>query len=1714
MWNLSLLSRGCGDLVTREHERLDVYFEAQDYFNWRSRRNSVCVSLKLHDSEGFLHDHHNPAPPKTYSTRRGALVLYSEELALQSWQRQHGVKWKRMARLRLSTLRDLARAVLAYGRREDSSGPKQVEPYLYFLIGSKNHPGNRKIRPGYSAKRYLACLTETCNPALLHRLRRSGCISDPNLLRGTSLNSFLQQQAKYDLSEVPRPYLVLPCLPFAHLYRTWPCSEEEETALDPGESCSSTAAEDRGMQSDRNRCGGSERWMKRESGEEFEDLRESSLDAVMSIPPSDLQQIKEEAQQVQGTLQGLDRPPPNPLSGGQPDKGRGHGQKSSMLGRPTIDSSQLCSRKSRMTYYGGPLAGARRGLSVKSRTNGQCGSRQHMEPPNSTTGQLQLPPIHSEIGAGLRPIEEDGSGELEMLKLPRTRRRSVAAARHAGRRRGGANPEAAQLKQRLVLPPLMDISHPKKKGEDIQDEGTENKRKLEAPDSTETSRMEGLDQANRIIGDYTISREQSSGLNGGNAGILPEICSHMEIEGKIVGFIGISVEEDESLLEENKGKSEAPDSTETSRMEGLDQADRIIGDYTISREQSSGLNGGNVGILPELSSHMEMEGKIIGFMGIRVEEAESLLEENKGKSEAPDSTETSRMEGLDQADRIIGDYTISREQSSGLDRGNVGILPEISSHMEMEGKIVGFIGIRMEEDGSQVEENKGKSEALDSTETSRMEGLDQANRINEERISRERSSGLDRGNAGILPEISSHMGMEGKMVGFMGIRMEEDGTLLEENKGKSEAPDSTETSRIEGLDQADQINEERISRERRSGLDRGNVGIFPEISSHMGMEGKTVGFMGIRMEEDGTLLEEVGDQSVKPGPVLPLLPPIQEARGPGKHRNKASFRRKARRNKTSSPGIVRGTVPKKLKDVHKDISVGSLLMAPDGEIVRLSLLGPIRGPNGSFMARFPRREGHLPLECGFSDEKVGLVTEQGLEAGDIVYGSDGELCQSPVSTHMNSEQRHTRKAFRQRGRRRTDPDGNSAGRPEDGTARGAKVSSDRRTKGNHQCPVAPGYLEEMMLDEDGNLRQPYQSHQGSVYDSVHEGKAAQDMKHAAQGSNHGKSAVISSLSGWPQTEPSSLSTAEELGTLCSLHAVDDGCSPNPSGRRNLLVKEGLVDTEDSGTDAEDQEAKLWNQLSEGSTGIKTKKQKSKRKKGQKNPNQDPNTQGNDSVPSSFEVPRNSQGPNQTSGPNKPSGPRNSQGPNQTSGPNKPSGPRNSQGPNQTSGPNKPSGPRNSQGPNQTAGPNKPSGPRNSQGPNQASGLNKPSGPRNSQGPNQASGPNKPSGPRNSQGPNQASGLNNERNKNNKRAEFIVGRPRETIGRQRHLPPVKQKTTSKLGKKEAMRGGGDEEEREEDAQPSSEAGGALHSPRRRNTPTSVSAVKAITADQDPNSPFTDTTTKGPATDQGRRRERTGESPLGTSAVPGSKHLIQSGSSRLEGRQRPNGEQQDRSEQRRLELEKQIQQELDDDQRRKEEEIRNKKQQHEHEARQQQEAEQSRRHREQQEREWDQRQREEYRRKVQEIQHRKERSLAERAEETERLQREWQKQLEEEEQLLKGMDEPQRLEYLRLKQIKEQQEKEYQEERRRKEGERSKCLMEEAMQEAVFLLRQKGLMERDLMFHRNLLVEVIGLEQSQSITRPWVFSYFELIEFLGQETPVEEIMKESSHSGQWD
>ena len=51
----------------------------------------------------------------------------------------------------------------------------------------------------------------------------------------------------------------------------------------------------------------------------------------------------------------------------------------------------------------------------------------------------------------------------------------------------------------------------------------------------------------------------------------------------------------------------------------------------------------------------------------------------------------------------------------------------------------------------------------------------------------------------------------------------------------------------------------------------------------------------------------------------------------------------------------------------------------------------------------------------------------------------------------------------------------------------------------------------------------------------------------------------------------------------------------------------------------------------------------------------------------------------------------------------------------------------------------------------------------------------------------------------------------------------------------------------------------------------------------------------------------------------------------------------------------------------------------------------------------------------------------------------------------------------------------------------------------LCRQRALLEQQLSFKRGLQLEAEGLETGQDVSRPWVYSYYALLDLLGLPQP---------------
>ncbi|CAD7686035.1 unnamed protein product [Nyctereutes procyonoides] len=216
MFTLSLLSRGHGKLVQNK-QKLEVYFEPEDYLNWKSPEDYVLVnkpqdkgSANQHTWSLFL--------PKTFSTRKGALILYSEGLAISAWtpeERRRGPYCPKGHRkrpdLELHTLQDLKEAILSYGRRQREQD-RAWQPYLHFRSQPETQ-AQRQMQPGYSAKRYLRGLLQTWPPDTMYRLQCAGYIKDSVLLQNNQLNVPKNLRLQQDLSGVPPKYHLLPVFP-------------------------------------------------------------------------------------------------------------------------------------------------------------------------------------------------------------------------------------------------------------------------------------------------------------------------------------------------------------------------------------------------------------------------------------------------------------------------------------------------------------------------------------------------------------------------------------------------------------------------------------------------------------------------------------------------------------------------------------------------------------------------------------------------------------------------------------------------------------------------------------------------------------------------------------------------------------------------------------------------------------------------------------------------------------------------------------------------------------------------------------------------------------------------------------------------------------------------------------------------------------------------------------------------------------------------------------------------------------------------------------------------------------------------------------------------------------------------------------------------------------------------------------------------------------
>ncbi|XP_029420517.1 uncharacterized protein KIAA2012 homolog [Nannospalax galili] len=415
MLTLSLLSRGHGKLVQNK-QKLEVYFEPEDYLNWKSPEDYVLVSKPQEGDSASQHSW-SLFLPKTFSTRKGALILYSEGLAVSAWtpkERRRGHRKK--LDLELHTLQDLKQAILAYGRRqreEDRAG----QPYLYFRSQPESQT-QRQIQPGYSAKRYLRGLLRTWPPDTMYRLRRAGCIKDSALLQDSQLSTPKNLKPLQGLSGEPPKYHLLPVFPSFWIQQGTPYKQGQQ-GLDE-EEAGANGYMDSAAQNHSSQGTYLMPLRKKPSQEDETQIEDTLIENHLRIHASE-ESHNEQTQQASEKA----------------------------LGRVYIGHSRLLSDKPHITFYGGAFPNRKADLSDKQgnmkshKARGRCLSREpsvercHLPPVASATSSeqntlgeamrkkapkaLKLPPISEEQPRVLNPLRSQFKANeppIELFVIP------------------------------------------------------------------------------------------------------------------------------------------------------------------------------------------------------------------------------------------------------------------------------------------------------------------------------------------------------------------------------------------------------------------------------------------------------------------------------------------------------------------------------------------------------------------------------------------------------------------------------------------------------------------------------------------------------------------------------------------------------------------------------------------------------------------------------------------------------------------------------------------------------------------------------------------------------------------------------------------------------------------------------------------------------------------------------------------------------------------------------------------------------------------------------------------------------------------------------------------------------------------------------------------------------------------------------------------------
>ncbi|KAK3577130.1 hypothetical protein CHS0354_037463 [Potamilus streckersoni] len=224
-----------------------------------------------------------------------------------------------------------------------------------------------------------------------------------------------------------------------------------------------------------------------------------------------------------------------------------------------------------------------------------------------------------------------------------------------------------------------------------------------------------------------------------------------------------------------------------------------------------------------------------------------------------------------------------------------------------------------------------------------------------------------------------------------------------------------------------------------------------------------------------------------------------------------------------------------------------------------------------------------------------------------------------------------------------------------------------------------------------------------------------------------------------------------------------------------------------------------------------------------------------------------------------------------------------------------------------------------------------------------------------------------------------------------------------------------------------------------------------------------------------------------------------------RKRREREEQLKREKEEQERQEKMKQELEELRRKKEEERRLKKLQEDEEAEREAREANELELRRQRELEREKRKKEEYAKKLEEMRKKQAEEEQRKAEEAERRRLEEEEERKREAEMLAAMAEEERIEYEKRKQLEEEERQKREAEEKRRREEEAQRAMELARKLAEEMARKQAELEARLRFNRSVQVESSGLDHTQDITRAFVFSYFELLQWLGLDIPEFELLK---------